>query len=132
MIVAPKIRGFICTTAHPKGCAANVHEQILYIKSQPKIENGPKNVLVVGASNGYGLASRIVAAFGCGANTVGVFFEKESENDKRTATAGWYNSVAFAAEAKKAGLYSKNINGDAFSNDIKAQAIAAIKENMGQ
>lgn len=132
MIVAPKIRGFICTTAHPVGCAANVREQIEYIQKQPKIKNGPKNVLVVGASNGYGLASRIVAAFGCGAKTVGVFFEKESENDKRTATAGWYNSIAFDAEAKKAGLYSKNINGDAFSNEIKAEAIKAIKENMGQ
>ncbi len=132
MIVHPKIRGFICTTAHPQGCAANIREQIEFVQKQPKIDNGPKNVLVVGASNGYGLASRIVAAFGCGAKTVGVFFEKESENDKRTATAGWYNSMAFDAEAKKAGLYSKNINGDAFSTAIKEETIKAIKENMGQ
>lgn len=131
MIVHPKIRGFICTTAHPLGCAANVREQIEYIQSQSKIENGPKNVLVVGASNGYGLASRIVAAFGCGAKTVGVFYEKESENDRRTATAGWYNSIAFEAQAKEAGLYAQNINGDAFSDEIKSQTIAAIKENMG-
>lgn len=131
MIVKPKIRGFICTTAHPLGCAANVREQIEYIQSQPKIANGPKNVLVVGASNGYGLASRIVAAFGCGAKTVGVSFEKESENDKRTATAGWYNSLAFDRESKKAGLFSRSINGDAFSNEIKAQTIAVIKENLG-
>ncbi|MCB9771050.1 MAG: trans-2-enoyl-CoA reductase family protein [Candidatus Omnitrophica bacterium] len=131
MIVQPKIRGFICTTAHPLGCAANVREQIEYIQSQPKILNGPKNVLVVGASNGYGLASRIVAAFGCGAKTVGVSFEKESENYKRTATAGWYNSLAFDRESKEAGLFSKSINGDAFSNEIKAQTIAVIKENLG-
>jgi len=131
MIVQPKIRGFICTTAHPVGCAANVREQIENVQKQPKIKNGPKNVLVVGSSNGYGLSSRIVAAFGSGAKTLGVFFEKESEGEKRTATAGWYNSVAFEAEAKKAGLYSKNINGDAFSNEIKTQAIAAIKKDMG-
>lgn len=131
MIVIPKIRGFICTTAHPVGCAENVKEQIAYVKSRGPIARGPKNVLVIGASNGYGLASRIVAAFGCGAKTIGVFFEKESENDKRTATAGWYNSLAFEAEAKKAGLYSKNINGDAFSNEIKSETIAAIKKDMG-
>ncbi len=131
MIVHPKIRGFICTTAHPVGCAANVREQIEYIQSQPKIVDGPKNVLVIGSSNGYGLASRIVAAFGCGAKTVGVFFEKESENDRRTATAGWYNSIAFQDQAKESGLYAHNINGDAFSDEIKSQAIAAIKENMG-
>ncbi len=131
MIVAPKIRGFICTTAHPAGCAANVREQIEYVQSQTKIAGGPKNVLVIGASNGYGLASRIVAAFGCGAKTVGVFFEKESENDKRTATAGWYNSLAFDREAKAAGLFSENINGDAFSDEIKLQTIATIKKNMG-
>ncbi len=131
MIVAPKIRGFICTTAHPVGCAANVCEQIKYVQTQPKIVNGPKNVLVIGASNGYGLASRIVAAFGAGAKTIGVSFEKESENDKRTATAGWYNSLAFETQAKEAGLYAVNINGDAFSNEIKAQVINAIKEGMG-
>ncbi|WP_160152730.1 enoyl-ACP reductase FabV [Microbulbifer sp. ALW1] len=129
MIIQPKVRGFICTNAHPQGCAANVREQIEYIKSQPAIEDGPKNVLVVGASTGYGLASRITAAFGCGANTLGVFFEKPP-TDKRTASAGYYNSAAFEEEAHKAGLYAKSINGDAFSNEIKAQAIDLIKQDL--
>src|SRR5690242_17725195 len=103
MIVQPKIRGFICTTAHPVGCAARVQEEIDYVKSKGPITGGPKKVLVLGASNGYGLASRITAAFACGSATMGVFFEKESDG-KRTATAGWYNSVAFDAKAKAAGL----------------------------
>ncbi|SDJ68480.1 enoyl-ACP reductase FabV [Microbulbifer yueqingensis] len=131
MIIQPKVRGFICTNAHPEGCAANVREQIEYIKSQPAIENGPKNVLVVGASTGYGLASRITAAFGCGAGTLGVFFEKPP-TEKRTASAGYYNSAAFEDEAHKAGLYAKSINGDAFSDEVKAQAIEMIKEDMGK
>ncbi|MDQ8202391.1 enoyl-ACP reductase FabV [Pelagicoccus sp. SDUM812003] len=130
MIVTPKIKGFICITAHPTGCAANVKEQIDYVKSQPAIENGPKNVLVVGASQGYGLASRISAAFGTGANTLGVFFERPSERG-RCASAGWYNSIAFEKEAKAAGLYAKSLNGDAFSDELKAQAIERIKEDMG-
>lgn len=130
MIVQPKIRGFICTTAHPSGCAANVQEQIQYLQKQKFAVPGPKNVLVIGASTGYGLSSRIVAAFGYGAATVGVFFEREAEN-KRTATAGWYNSLAFAREAGQAGLYSKNINGDAFSDQVKDEAVAAIKKDMG-
>ncbi|MGL6158970.1 enoyl-ACP reductase FabV [Microbulbifer sp.] len=131
MIIQPKVRGFICTNAHPQGCAANVREQIDYIKSQPAIENGPKKVLVVGASTGYGLASRITAAFGCGADTLGVFFEKPP-TDKRTASAGYYNAAAFEEEAHKAGLYAKSINGDAFSDEIKAKAIEMIKEDMGK
>jgi enoyl-[acyl-carrier protein] reductase/trans-2-enoyl-CoA reductase (NAD+) len=131
MIIQPKVRGFICTNAHPQGCAANVREQIDYIKSQPPIGDGPKNVLVVGASTGYGLASRITAAFGCGAGTLGVFFEKPP-TDKRTASAGYYNSAAFEEEAHKAGLYAKSINGDAFSNEIKAKAIAMIKQDLGK
>ncbi|WP_020412001.1 enoyl-ACP reductase FabV [Microbulbifer variabilis] len=131
MIIQPKVRGFICTNAHPQGCAANVREQIEYIKSQPAIENGPKRVLVVGASTGYGLASRITAAFGCGAKTLGVFFEKPP-TEKRTASAGYYNSAAFEDEAYKAGLYAKSINGDAFSDEVKAQAIQMIQEDLGQ
>ncbi|WP_308368457.1 MULTISPECIES: enoyl-ACP reductase FabV [unclassified Microbulbifer] len=131
MIIQPKVRGFICTNAHPQGCAANVREQIDYIKSQPAIENGPKKVLVVGASTGYGLASRITAAFGCGADTLGVFFEKPP-TDKRTASAGYYNAAAFEEEAHKAGLYAKSINGDAFSDEIKAKAIEMIKADMGK
>ncbi|EDY82975.1 Short-chain alcohol dehydrogenase superfamily [Verrucomicrobiia bacterium DG1235] len=130
MIVTPKIKGFICITAHPTGCAANVQEQIDYVKSQPAVENGPKNVLVVGASQGYGLASRISAAFGSGANTLGVFFERPSERG-RCASAGWYNSIAFEKQAKAAGLYAKSLNGDAFSDELKAQAIERIKADMG-
>lgn len=131
MIIQPKVRGFICTNAHPQGCAANVREQIAYIQSQPTLEKGPKRVLVVGASTGYGLASRITAAFACGAKTLGVFFEKPP-TDKRTASAGYYNAAAFEAEAHQAGLYAKSINGDAFSDKVKAQAIDTIKEDLGQ
>lgn len=130
MIVTPKIKGFICITAHPTGCAANVQEQIDYVKSKPAVENGPKNVLVVGASQGYGLSSRISAAFGSGANTLGVFFERPSERG-RCASAGWYNSIAFEKQAKDAGLYAKSLNGDAFSDELKAQAIERIKADMG-
>jgi len=131
MVIQPKVRGFICTNAHPKGCAANVQEQIDYVKQQGKVENGPKNVLVIGASTGYGLASRISAAFGCGANTIGLFFEKEGE-ERRTGTAGWYNSVAFHQAAEAEGLYAKSINGDAFSDEIKQKTIDLIKQDMGQ
>ncbi len=130
MIIKPKVRGFICTNAHPQGCEANVREQINYIKAQGSIENGPKNVLVIGASTGYGLASRITAAFGCGANTLGIFFEKPP-TDKRTASAGYYNSVGFHKAAEEAGLYAKSINGDAFSDEIKAKAIDLIKQDLG-
>lgn len=129
MIVSPKIRGFICITAHPDGCAAHVQEQIDFVKSQPKIENGPKNVLVIGASAGYGLASRIVPAFSSGANTLGVFFEKPG-SDTRTASAGWYNSAAFEKAAAAEGLFAKSLNGDAFSNELKQQAIDTIKNEM--
>ncbi len=131
MVIQPKIRGFICTNAHPVGCEAHVNEQIAYVKSQPQAENKPKNVLVIGASTGYGLASRITAAFGCGANTLGIFFEKEP-TEKKTASAGWYNTAAFQKAADEAGLWSKNINGDAFSHEIKQKAIDAIKEGLGQ
>tara|TARA_Y100000782_G_scaffold113530_1_gene146466 strand:+ start:19329 stop:20561 length:1233 start_codon:yes stop_codon:yes gene_type:complete len=131
MIIKPKIRGFICTTTHPQGCAANVREQILYTQSKGAIDNGPKRVLVIGASSGYGLSSRIEAAFGSGAATIGVFFEKPG-TERKTGTAGWYNSAAFDAEAKAAGLYSKSLNGDAFSHEAKAKTIDLIKEDMGQ
>lgn len=131
MIIQPKVRGFICTNAHPEGCAANVREQIDYIKAQPTIAGGPKKVLVVGASTGYGLASRISAAFGCNADTLGVFFEKPP-TEKRTASAGYYNAAAFEVEARKAGRYAKSINGDAFSRQIKAKAIDMIRADMGK
>ena len=131
MIIQPKIRGFICTTAHPAGCAAHVAEQIKYIQSQSPITHGPKKVLVIGASTGYGLASRITAAFGCGAATMGVFFEKPSDGI-RTGTPGWYTSVAFAAQAKKACLYSRSFNGDAFSDQMRQDVCKAIKEDWGQ
>ncbi len=131
MIIKPKIRGFICTTAHPAGCAAHVHEQIEYVRSKGPIAGAPKRVLVIGSSTGYGLSSRIVPAFAGGAATLGVFFEREGE-EGRTATAGWYNSAAFEREAHAAGLYAKSINGDAFSDAIKEQTIATIKADMGQ
>ena len=131
MIVHPKVRGFICTTAHPLGCSEHVREQIEYVKSQVSVQGGPKKVLVIGASTGYGLASRITAAFGCGAATIGVFFERPAEG-KRTATAGWYNSVAFQNYARQAGLYAKSINGDAFSDQIRQQTIDLIKKDLGQ
>ena len=130
MIIEPRMRGFICLTAHPDGCAQNVKNQIEYVKSKGKID-GPKKVLVIGASTGFGLASRITSAFGSNAATIGVFFEKEPTEGK-TATPGWYNSAAFEVEAEKAGLYAKSINGDAFSDDIKNQTIALIKKDLGQ
>jgi len=130
MIIKPKTRGFICTTAHPVGCEANVLEQINTTKALGAL-NGPKNVLVVGSSSGYGLSSRIAAAFGSGAATLGVFFEKPG-TDKKPGTAGWYNSVAFDKLAKEEGLYSKSINGDAFSHAAKQKAIDIIKQDMGQ
>ena len=130
MIIEPRMRGFICLTAHPKGCEQNVKNQIEYVKSKGKI-NGPKRVLVIGASTGFGLASRITSAFGSDAATIGVFFEKEPSEGK-TASPGWYNSAAFEIEAQKAGLYAKSINGDAFSNEVKQQTIDMIKADLGQ
>lgn len=130
MIVKPRVRGFICTTAHPIGCAKHVEEQIEYVKNRPKAE-GPKKVLVIGASTGYGLASRIVASFSLGADTLGVFFEKPASGG-RTATAGWYNTAAFEKMAREAGYYAKSINGDAFSNEIKEQTIELIKKDFGK
>ncbi|TMO28145.1 enoyl-[acyl-carrier-protein] reductase FabV [Pseudoalteromonas sp. S4492] len=131
MVIKPKIRGFICTNAHPVGCAEHVQEQINYVKAQGPLSNAPKNVLVIGASTGYGLASRITAAFGGGAKTLGIFFEKEG-SERKTGSAGWYNTAAFQAAAEEAGLWSKNINGDAFSNEIKQKAIDTIKADLGK
>lgn len=131
MIVSPKIRGFICTTAHPEGCAKHVEEQIAVVKKRGLISNGPKKVLVIGSSTGYGLSSRIAAAFGANAATIGVFFERPGSEDK-TATAGWYNTVAFERQAHEAGLYARSFNGDAFSDEVKQEVIAAVKEDLGQ
>ena len=131
MVVTPKVRGFICTTAHPVGCAKHIAEQIAVVKNRGPIANGPKKVLVIGSSTGYGLSSRIAAAFGSGASTIGVFFEKPAEADK-CGTAGWYNSAAFENEARAAGLYARSFNGDAFSDAMKAEVIAAIKSDLGQ
>ena len=130
MIIEPRMRGFICLTAHPVGCAQNVKNQIEYVTSKGKID-GAKKVLVIGASTGFGLASRITSAFGCDAATIGVFFEKEPSEGK-TATPGYYNSAAFEMEAEKTGLYAKSINGDAFSNEVKQQTIDLIKKDLGQ
>ncbi|TNF33022.1 MAG: trans-2-enoyl-CoA reductase family protein [Gammaproteobacteria bacterium] len=131
MIIQPKVRGFMCTTAHPAGCEANVREQIAYVKAKGPIANGPKNVLVIGASTGYGLASRISAAFGSGAKTVGVFFERPGSEDK-PGSAGWYNSAAFHKCAEEAGLYAKSFNGDAFSDEMKTKVIDLLKKEVGK
>jgi enoyl-[acyl-carrier protein] reductase/trans-2-enoyl-CoA reductase (NAD+) len=130
MIIQPKIRGFICVTAHPVGCSAHVQQQIDYVGSKGSLSDMPKRVLVIGSSTGYGLASRIVPAFAGGAATIGVFFERPSENGK-PASAGWYNSCAFENAAKTAGLYAKSINGDAFSDEIKAKTVELIKKDLG-
>lgn len=131
MIIKPRVRGFLCVTTHPVGCMAHVKEQIDFVKAQGPIENGPKKVLVIGASTGYGLASRVTAAFGSGAATLGLFFEKEG-TEKKTGTAGWYNSAGFHHYAEAEGLYAKSINGDAFSDEIKQKAIDVIKQDLGQ
>jgi enoyl-[acyl-carrier protein] reductase/trans-2-enoyl-CoA reductase (NAD+) len=131
MIIQPRVRGFICLTSHPEGTAQHVKDQVEYVKSKGKIIDGPKKVLVIGASTGFGLASRISAAFGSDAATIGVFFEKPAAAGK-PGTAGWYNSAAFEKEAQAAGLYAKSINGDAFSDDIKQQTIDLIKKDLGE
>jgi enoyl-[acyl-carrier protein] reductase/trans-2-enoyl-CoA reductase (NAD+) len=131
MIIQPRTRGFICLTAHPDGALQAVKNQIEYVKSKGEIKKGPKKVLVIGASTGFGLSSRITAAFGSDAATIGVFFEKPASEGKM-GTAGWYNSAAFEKEAHEAGLYAKSINGDAFSDDVKKQTIDLIKKDLGQ
>ncbi len=128
-VLKPRVRGFICITSHPEGCAAHVREQISYVKSRKPLQGGPKSVLVIGSSTGYGLSSRIAAAFGSGAATLGVFFERNGEGDK-PGSPGWYNTAGFHAEAKKAGLKAFSINGDAFSAEIKNQVIESIKKKM--
>lgn len=130
MIIQPKIRGFICTTAHPTGCRKIVENQINYVKSKGAFK-GPQNVLIIGASTGYGLASRIVATFGANAKTIGVFFEKEAD-EKRTASAGWYNTAAFEDMAHRENHYAKSINGDAFSDDIKQRTAELIRQDLKQ
>ncbi len=130
MIIEPRMRGFICLTAHPEGAKQNIKEQIAYVTSQGKID-GPKKVLVIGASTGFGMASRITAAFGSGASTIGVFFEKPP-TEGRTASPGWYNSAAFEQDASAKGLYAKSINGDAFSDEIKKQTLDLIKADLGK
>ncbi|MBC3847961.1 trans-2-enoyl-CoA reductase family protein [Winogradskyella echinorum] len=130
MIIEPKTRGFICLTAHPTGCEQNVLSQIEYIKSKPTTEQ-PKKVLVIGASTGFGLASRITSAYGSNASTIGVYFEKPP-SEGRPASPGWYNTAAFEKQAHKDGLYAKSINGDAFSNEIKEQTLKLIKEDLGE
>ena len=131
MIIKPRVRGFICLTAHPTGCAAHVQEQIEHVKSKGAIGGGPANVLVIGSSTGYGLASRITAAFGSGAKTMGVFFERPP-TEKKIATAGWYNSAAFHRAARAEGLYARSFNGDAFSDDMKKEVVEAIADDLGQ
>lgn len=131
MVIKPKVRGFICTNAHPVGCAASVKEQIEYVQQQGELAKRPKNVLVIGCSTGYGLASRITSAFAGGAKTLGICFEKPP-TERKTGTAGWYNTAAFHKEAEEAGLYAKTINGDAFSHAIKDQTIEMIKQDLGK
>ena len=131
MVIQPKVRGFLCTTTHPTGCLENVRRQVAHVQGKGEIADGPKRVLVLGASTGYGLASRITAAFGSGAATIGVFFEKPG-SERKPGTAGWYNSAAFHQLAKEAGLYAKSFNGDAFSDEMKARVISLIKEELGQ
>lgn len=128
MVIKPKMRGFICTTAHPSGCAANVREWADYA-AKHQISNAPKRVLVIGSSTGYGLACRVASAFCYNADTVGVFFERESSGS-RTATAGWYNNLEFTRLARAKGLVCESINGDAFSNEVKAETIGLIKDKM--
>ena len=130
MIIKPRVRGFLCITTHPEGCRENVNRQIRHVESGGAIDQGPKRVLVLGASTGYGLASRITAAFGAGASTLGVFFEKPG-TERKPGTAGWYNAAAFHNAADEAGLYAKSINGDAFSDEVKARVIDLIKEDLG-
>lgn len=130
MIVQPKVKGFMCTTAHPVGCRAAVQKQIDYVKSQPKT-NGPKKALVIGASMGYGLASRIAVTYSCDADTIGVIFDKPGK-EKRTGSAGWYNTAAFEEIAAADGYYAKSVNGDAYSQEVKDETIELIKKDFGK
>lgn len=131
MIITPRVRGFICVTAHPAGCEANVRQQIDYVRAQGPIAKGPSKVLVIGASTGYGLAARITAAFGCGASTLGVSLERAG-SDNKPGSPGWYNTAAFHRAAESEGLYARSIDGDAFSDEVKQWTIDAIREDLGQ
>ena len=131
MIIQPRVRGFICVTTHPVGCEANVRQQIEHVRAQGPVAGAPKRVLVIGASTGYGLAARIVAAFGGGADTLGVFFERAG-SATRTGTPGWYNTAAFERLATAEGRYAKSINGDGFSDAVKQQTIETIRQDLGQ
>ena len=131
MVIQPKVRGFLCTTTHPTGCLENVRRQVSHVQGKGEITDGPKRVLVLGASTGYGLSSRVTAAFGSRAATIGVFFEKPG-SQRKPGTAGWYNSAAFHQLAEEAGLYAKSLNGDAFSDEMKARVIDLIKADLGQ
>jgi enoyl-[acyl-carrier protein] reductase / trans-2-enoyl-CoA reductase (NAD+) len=130
MVIKPKVRGFVCVTAHPEGCAAHVQEWIDHVKSKGPLKDAPKKVLVIGSSTGYGLASRVTAAFGGGADTLGIFYERPSE-EGRPATPGWYNTIAFTRAARAAGRKAGNINGDAYSEDIKRQALEYLRAEIG-
>lgn len=131
MIVQPKIRGFVCITSHPKGCEAHVQEQIDYVKKNGQITDGPRNVLVIGSSTGYGLSSRIAATFGAGAKTIGVFYERPPK-DGRPATPGWYNTAAFDRKAREAGIYAGHVNGDAYTAEVKTQTMEAVRKHLGK
>ncbi len=129
MVVKPKIRNNVCLSAHPVGCARQVHEQIEYVRAKEPIQ-GSKSALIIGASNGYGLAARIVSSFGSGAETLGIAYEKPG-SEKRPGTAGWYNNLAFEQEAGESGFGAWSINGDAFSDEVKDEAVSMIDEHMG-
>ena len=131
MIIEPRIRGFICTTAHPLGCAENVREQVAYVQRQGALADCPKRVAVLGCSTGYGLASRIVATFAGGAETIGVSFEREP-SETRSASAGWYNNRAFELEVERIGRPALTLEGDAFSDEMKASFIERVRERFGQ
>ena len=131
MIIEPRVRGFICTTAHPVGCATNVRQQIAYVLRQGPIADCPRRVAVLGCSTGYGLASRIVATFAGGADTIGVSLEREPAATK-SGSAGWYNNRAFEIEARKIGRSPLTLEGDAFSNELKTTFIEQVREKFGQ
>lgn len=131
MIIKPRVKDYLCLTAHPEGCKKNVEDQIAYVKAQGEIPGDAKKVLVIGCSTGYGLASRIVAAFGCHADTLGIMFERPS-NGRKTASPGWYNTASFEQFANEEGVYAKTINGDAFSKEIKNLTIETIKKDLGK
>ena len=128
MVIKPRIRGFICTNAHPIGCIKNVQDQVAYVNERERIQ-GAHNALIVGCSTGYGLASRISIGFGCRANTIGVALEREP-SEQRTGSAGWYNNMGYERECQKGGIHAETINGDAYSDEVKRQVIESIRERF--